>query len=220
MNDRKNDGLSQEDKEWIKRRVDAVNSKYSAFDALMEIGVDGLVDTETAVSVFCPFHVNTKTPAARYYPSSGSNQGSLFCFSCRKQWGSINIIMDKRGLRFMEALVELEKRFRIQIPRKPNVTTIELPKSKDTNYLSSDRLDVPKMLGVLEKKLIRIRDAVPLQDYVKFCRVLDNIAYDHEKFGVSTNDMVNTLHKLKEKMDGTVTITRSLEEINAPNESD
>ncbi len=194
-------------KDWIRRRADAVRSKYSAFDALMELGVEGISDEETSVGVFCPFHVNVNTPAARYYPAGGRNRGYLRCYACRQNWDSINIYAQARGKRFMEALLDLERRYRIQIPKKPDAPDFIEHVERGSAYESDQWHDIPRFLKLLEGKLKRIRDKTELSEYVKFCRVLDRVDADFEKLGKGTPDMTRILKKVMSRMDEAVIIS-------------
>jgi len=199
--------------EWIQRRTEAVRSKYSAFDALIEMKVDNLSDEETPVSVFCPFHPNTKTAAARYYPGTGRKPGKLHCFTCQENWDSINLYAKFKGLRFMDALSDLERRFRIKIPKRPEGPAIVEPTDRDHTYVSVERSDIPKVLSIVETKLLRIRDKVCMTDYVKFCRVLDAIIYDYEKIGKPTPAMVDMLSTIDVRMSEAVHLASFVPEI-------
>lgn len=187
--------------DWVKRRVEAVHSKYSAFDAITEIGVEGVSDDSTPTQVFCPFHHNTATPAARYYPPSGRSFGYIRCFACKENWRAINIYAKARGKRFMDALQELERRYRISIPKRPEAPAYVEPIERNSNYESDGWTDVPRVLSLLEAKILRIRDICCLADYIKFCRVLDSVSFDFDKLGKSTPDMVFILKKLIVMMD-------------------
>jgi len=186
----------QQLKDWIRRRVEAVRSKYTAFDALIEIGVEGLVDEETPISLFCPFHHNVNTPAARYYPPTGRDSGYLRCYACKQNWRSIDIIAKFRGKKFMEVLQELERRFKIHTEKRPEILVYEEPTERGSDYVSDKWADIPRVLALSEKKLLRIRDTCSLTDYVKFCRVLDAVSFDFDKTGKSTPEMVSVLQKL------------------------
>ena len=83
--------LPPEVRDWISRRADAVRSAFSAYEALSEMGIEGLADEATPIQIFCPFHPNTRTAAARYYPGSGRRHGYVRCFTCKENWDSIEI---------------------------------------------------------------------------------------------------------------------------------
>ena len=194
-------------RDWVRRRAAAVREKYGAYDALLELGVEGVVDDSTPVSVFCPFHPNKNTPAARYYPPSGRKHGYLRCFACKENWDSINLVAKARGKRFMDALLELERRYRIHVPKRPELPEFVEPADRGADYQSEQWADVPRVLIIMEGKLVRLRDRTGMPDYVRFCRVVDAVSYDFEKLGKSTPEMVAILRKLMGRMDETMVLS-------------
>lgn len=190
--------------EWIARRADEIRKHYSAFQCLQEHGHgEMLVDEDTAIQIFCPLHSNVNTPAARYYPASGTRSDYVRCYRCRENWDAPNLYARFKGIRFMEALQQLERRFGVRIPRKPDAPDIEEPADKSSaDYLSPAWKDIPRILTILEKKLHRIRDKTPLIEYIKFCRVLDSVQWDFDiAKGVATEQMSVILNKLRTRMD-------------------
>ena len=193
-----------EHQDWIRRRADAVRQVYSAYDALIEFGQgEGLVDQDTAIQVSCPFHGPDNRPSARYYPSTGSRSDYLRCYYCKENWDSINLVMKFRGLAFMDAIKELERRYRLKVPMRPDGTPVAEPVDRSSSQYSSEAWgDVPRVLDILEKKLGRVRDRASMHDYVKFCRVLDRVRWDLDLAkGEQTDAMVEVLGKLREAMD-------------------
>ena len=187
--------------DWVRRRAAAVREKYSAFDAAIEIGVEGISDDQTPTQIFCPFHHNTSTMAARYYPPSGHRGGYIRCYTCKENWDSINIIAKARGKRFMDALQELERRYRIHVPKRPEAPEYVEPTERGAAYESDKWADIPRVLDLLEAKLLRLRDQCGMPDYVKFCRVLDAVSYDFDKTAKATPEMSAVLRKLMSRMD-------------------
>lgn len=198
--------MSEAVRDWIRRRADAVRSRYTAFECLHEHGRgESLVDPDTPVQIFCPFHANVNTPAARYYPALGGRPDYVRCYACRENWDCLGLHMRFRGVQFMDAVRDLERRFGLKIPRRPEGPPIQEPKDKSTpDYESEAWSDVPRVLAVLEKKLRRIRDRSSMHDYVKFCRVLDAVQWDLDaSAGVPGQEMVQALKRLREAMDRT-----------------
>lgn len=191
--------------EWIRRRADAVRKSYSAFDCMVEHGqAEMLVDPTTPVQVFCPFHGNVNTPAARYYPSLGGRSDYVRCYRCKESWDCLNLYMKFQGLDFMESLKRLERRYGIRIPQKPEVADFAEPIDKSSsNYVSPAWRDVPRVMTILEKKMLRLREAIPLPEYVKFCRVLDSVQWDLDHGdGKPTEGMIQVLSRLRGMVDG------------------
>jgi hypothetical protein len=188
--------------EWVQRRAEAVRAKYSAYDCLIENGHgESLADEDTPVQVFCPFHPNTRTPAARYYPASGGRSGYIRCFRCKENWDSINMFAKFKGQRFMDALVALERRFHIQVPRRPEPPPIADPIQRTSGYISDKWSDIPVVLKLLEGKLARISNKCALGDYVKFCRVIDYVSFDYNIVKQATPEMINIITRTIRLMD-------------------
>lgn len=204
------DGQTGSHKDWIRRRADAVRQRYTAFQCLHENGHgEMLVDEDTAVSVFCPFHTNVNTPAARYYPASGSRTDYVRCFRCHENWDSLNLYLKFKGLDFMGAVRDLERRFGIRVERRPDESAaIESPRDRSSDsYVSEAWGDVPRVLDMLERKLARVRGSSSLHDYVRFCRVLDAVRYDLDlNKGQQTDPMVSVLGKLRASMDSVLAV--------------
>jgi len=185
--------------EWINNRIKAVSSRFSVYDVLVENGIE-LADQFTDLQISCPFHKDQK-PSARYYGSGG---GHFHCYSCKTHANNSIALYGKfRSIDFMPALKELERRFGIKIPRQPDIPGYEEPTDKiSAEYKSDAWADIPRILALLEKKLLRLRDKAPLVDYIKFCRVLDVVQWDFDKNqSKATPAMIQILEKLRNKMD-------------------
>lgn len=204
-----------EHQKWIKDRSWAVRKAYNSYDCLHEFGFgETLVDTDTAVQMSCPFHGPDRRPSARYYPSSSRYSDYVRCYYCKENWDSVNLYMKFKGLSFMDALKELERRFRIKIPKRPDAEPIEDYVDRNLATYKSDAWgDVERNLVLLNKKLLRVRDCVSLIDYIKYCRVLDKVRWDldHMK-GQQTPEMVEVLARLKTLMDDSIRIKNAIDD--------
>ncbi len=196
--------------EWIKKRVWEVHQRYSAYDCLSENGVTDIPDETTATQLFCPFHHNVQTMAARYYPRAGGRPAYLRCFRCKENWDGLNLFKKFKNLSFMDALTTLERRLQIKVPARPDMPEFKELVDRGSGYVSDKWADVPEVLKILEKKLARLRDRCAMGDYVKFCRVLDHVTYDFDKLEQSTPDMVTVLLKVRTRMDEAMLITDDL----------
>lgn len=192
-------GQRTEEQDWVERRVRAVESHYTAFMALQEIGVD-MIEEHTSQQVFCPFHDNKNTPAARYYSSSGRKPAHFWCFKCKDRLGGIGVYAKSKNIKFMDALSALEKRFKVKVPRRPESSPIAHIE-KDSGYESQAWADVPRFLGILEKKLSRIRDKSGISEYVRLCRLIDAIEWDFNLIGKANADMIKAMMKASSMMD-------------------
>jgi hypothetical protein len=186
------------DQEWVKERIKAVSERYDVFDALIECGVElGERDMTTQIQCPLPGHGPDNRPSARYYAADGSGPAHFYCFKCKINHNGISMMAALRGMEFMRALAELEHRFSIKTPRRPEVS-IGVPEDKSGAYESEAWADVPRVLAMLETKLVRLRDKTALLDYVKWCRVIDAVRWDLDHCGgVANPNMVSVLMKLK-----------------------
>lgn len=190
--------------EWIRLRANAVRDIYSAFDCLNEKGLgEAIPDQSTPTQIPCAFHGPDRKPSARYYPKSGSKHDYVRCYKCRENWDAIGLYAKFHGTRFMDALGELERRFRVHVPRRPEGPEIVEPADRGAAYVSDQWADVPRVVAILEAKLLRIRDRCGISDYVKFCRVIDAVSWDFDKLGIQTPEMAAALKKVMERMDET-----------------
>ena len=186
---------SEEVRDWIRRRVAAVKDVYGAYDCLIENGID-LIDEHTALQIICPFH-SDRSPSARYYAITSDGGSHFHCFTCKLHLDSVNLYAKFHSIKFMQALADLERRFRIDVPRKPE--SPEIP--DEERDVTEGWRDVPRMLLLLEKKLLRIRDQTPRVDYVRFCRILDAVKWDLDRRDGQTPQMVDALDRVRDMMD-------------------
>lgn len=185
--------------EWIDKRIEEVNRHYSAFDALIENGVE-IVDELASQQLFCPFHENTRTPAARYYASSGKDS-HFYCWGCKTRLNGIGLFAKFKGIQFMEALSRLERRYSIDIPEIPEFQEIEIS-GRNHTYKSVAWADVNRVTEILESKLLRLRNKIGFTEYVKFCRFIDRIVWDFESNDRKiTEEMNQALKKAMSMMD-------------------
>jgi len=197
------DSSSTSEKEWISKRIKAVQKVYSAYNALVENGIE-VQDEDTSIQLFCPFHDNKQTPAARYYASSGLESSHFYCFKCRIRLDGIGLYSRFKNVKYTSALAALEKRFGIHIPRVDLSSPIEITE-KGNGYKSSAWSDMPRILDLIEKKLTKVRSKATLFEYTKFCRLIDDVTWDFNKSGVANQDMFNALQKCMNLMDNVMT---------------
>lgn len=195
--------------EWVDERASVVRAQYSAFDCLQEHGFGNEIpDNTTPTQVSCPVHGPDNRPSARYYPSDGLRADYIHCYACKLHADAIQLYSKFKSIKWYEALKELERRFGIKVTKAPNGQPIEEPIDKTSSkYVSEAWNDVPKMLEMLEGKLLRIRDKVTMNDFIKFCRLLDLVRWDldHTQQKV-TPEMVEVLKKAHDKMNAAIQI--------------
>ena len=71
-----------------------------AIERAREYPVEQLLETSGKKIVRCPFHDDT-------HPSASIKWNRLHCFVCDKSWGPIDLLMEKEGLSFVEAVGRL-----------------------------------------------------------------------------------------------------------------
>lgn len=193
--------MSTSEQEWYKRRVEAVEKVYGAYDVLTEHGVE-IPDRAMNLQLACPFHGPDNRPSARYY--GATNQEHFHCYACKVHETSIGLLAKFKNIKYNEALVQLERRFGIKVPRKPEESITESVE-KSSHYESEAWKNIPRVLDLLEKKLMRLRDKASMIDFIKFCRVLDTVKWDYDHNGnVSTPPMISILDKLRKLMDASI----------------
>jgi hypothetical protein len=184
--------FSDSEKRLIKQRVAAVNSVFTAFDALNENGVI-ITDRGSPIQISCvlPQHGPDKKPSARYYPGEGGEIPHFYCFKCKVRMNSVEIHAKSKGITFFQALSELEKRFDIKPPKKSDQIDDNKPK-----------IDVvARLFPLAEKKLRNIRNKCGMNDYIKICRTLDSIDWDlRHGNGKPTPEMEAALKQILEKI--------------------
>jgi hypothetical protein len=195
--------------EWMNQRASKVRSQYTAFDALKENGFgEAIPDQNTPTQISCPSHGPDKRPSARYYPTTGNQADYVHCYTCKMHADSIGLYSKFKGLKWYDALKDLERRFGIKVTKQPDGTPFQEPVSKTSvSYESEKWGDVPAMLELLESKLIRLRDKVIMTDFIKFCRVIDTVSWDldHNQ-QVVTPAMIDILGKVYLKMNQAIQI--------------
>src|SRR3712207_4143798 len=92
--------------EEIKQRLDIVDLIGSSGVQLRKAGRN--------FTGFCPFHPNARTPAFYVFPETQS----YYCFSCHKSGDAFTFVMERQGLPFGEALVQLAQRAGVQLPER------------------------------------------------------------------------------------------------------
>lgn len=110
----------------------------------------------------------------------------------------------------MDALADLERRYRIMVPRRPDGPAIVEPADRKSDYVSDKWHDIPRVLLLVEQKLLRVREKLGLMDFVKYCRLLDAIEYDFNKTGKPTDEMVAVLKKAMGRIDEVIAMNQML----------
>lgn len=174
--------MTDEEKDWFRRRVNEVRKHITVFEVLANFGINTIPNEVTATQISCPDpeHGPDVRPSARYYPKDGSRDSfdHVWCFKDKKKFDAINLYGISKGLNYGKALTELEKRFSIKVPKKADIPQSDENKEKSYKYESESWGDIERMLVIVEKKLRKIREICPFNEYIKICRTLDEIFWD------------------------------------------
>lgn len=194
------DAKQTRSKQELTERISNVNKAYSAFTALQEVGIT-ISNPSNDESIFCPFHDNKNTTAARYYGSDQTVTPHVYCFVCKQRWESVAIFAKSKRIKFIEALQKLEKRFGI-IPRayKEQDNNIE-SHDKKFGQRSSQWDDVERSIKIMESKLIRHRTQLGFLNYTRYNYILNLIEYDYKKKIKPADDIVAGLINFGVKID-------------------
>ena len=95
------------DRETVQKIKDAAN--------IVEVVSDYVSLTRRGANYMglCPFH-NEKTPSFSVSP----RRNFCYCFSCHKGGSPVNFIMEKEGISYHEALLQLAKKYNIRVEEK------------------------------------------------------------------------------------------------------
>lgn len=88
---------------------ESVSKAVSLADLLSDAGFE-LRTPEVEEQISCPFHGTDRRPSARHYPETNS----IHCFTCHKSWDPFYFIMEKKGMRFKEAIDYIGKKYGIE----------------------------------------------------------------------------------------------------------
>ncbi len=199
------------DNDDLKERITNVMKVYSAFDALTEGGINDVFDETVDTQMKCPWHGADNRPSSRYYYGGSKVRSHFYCFKCHMRLNSVSIFSKFNNIRFMDALKKLESRFGIKVKDRNEISVIF--KDKDHKYVSDKWSDIESLIVLAENKLLRIKDKCHLHDYVKFCRIIDNISYDFIKTQSGNQDMSKAMFKLFNMMNEIVELDSALKMI-------
>lgn len=155
--------------------IEAINAAASLTDLLPEYGTELRTPTHEE-QISCPFHGSDRRPSARHYPDTNS----IYCFTCKKAWDPFRFMMEKKGMRFMEAIDYMGRRYGIDtsgLTYNPDGTkTIKFvgAKKKDKSVLSPEE----KMMvacGILESKVVASRAVAPVPKYLDFVYLMSHL---------------------------------------------
>ncbi len=182
-------------RDWMEARVQAVHQRVSASDVLSRYGVKLRYSGGRAEQMFCPFHGNTRTPAARYHPSDPRSPDHVWCFVCNERWDCIALYRKFENLgndKFSAVLRSLERAYGIMPPESPPVL--------DDEPDDHERAEVEMEFAVAESRLMRARKAFDMKGYLTVGSILDRLRWQFDNGKVLAPTVRATLHRVLDKI--------------------
>lgn len=180
---------------WIAERITTIHATASAADVLRRNGVKLRYGGKRPESIFCPFHGNTKTMAARFHPADSRKPDHVWCFVCNEQWDCISLTKKFEGYtgKFSGLLRIIERDYGITPPEAPPIVPDDEP---DERELASVLLD----LDVCERRLKMARRAFGMQGYLILGSVLDRVTHGLNAGTVPLSKAKETLRLVLDKI--------------------
>jgi hypothetical protein len=182
-------------RDWIQTRIETVHQRVSASDVLSRYGVKLRYSGGRAEQMFCPFHGNKRTPAARYHPRDTRKPDHVWCFVCNEQWDCINLYKKFENLtseKFSQVLRGLERAYGITPPETPSVHEDEPD--------DLERADVDMAFAVAEARLKGARKAFDMNAYLTVGSILDRLRWQFENGKVLAPTVRQTLQRVLDKI--------------------
>jgi len=182
-------------REWIAARIGVIHQRISAHDVLSRYGTKLRYGGGRAEQIFCPFHGNTRTPAARYHPRDTRSNDHVWCFVCNEQWDCIELFRkfeNLTGNKFSAVLRALERAYGIMPPESPPVA--------DDEPDDHERNEVEMAFTVAETRLRHARKAFDMRGYLTIGSILDRLRWQFDNGKVLTPTVLSTLRKVLDKI--------------------
>lgn len=166
---------------WYRQRIEAINSRVSAYDVLRANGVTFTQAADDQEEQFsCPFHGADAKPSARIYPASGDSTSHVWCFVCQeKKWDAIGLWSKFNNTKsFSQALSSIERAYGLKTPEAPvgGVKGVGAPEVEDR---------FKKMYLVCEVRLLNTKPAYRASDDLRGYLTLGSVL-DRTKHKVDT----------------------------------
>lgn len=182
-------------RDWITARVDTIHHNVSAYDILTRYGVKLRYGGGRPEQMFCPFHGNTRTPAARYHPKDMRSPDHVWCFVCNQRWDCIGLFRNfenRTGDKFSVVLRALERQYGIVPPESPPLVEHE-PEDHE-------RIEVEERFSLAEFRLKEAREAFDMRGYLILGSILDRLRWQFENGKMLSPSVIATLKKVVEKI--------------------
>ncbi len=182
-------------RQWINARIEAVHQRVTAADVLGRYGVQLRYGGSRAEQMYCPFHGNTRTEAARYHPADTRSPDHVWCFVCNEGWDCITLFKKFENLqadKFSAVLRRLERAYGIMPPEAPPVMEDEPD--------DHEREDVEREFQIADARLRRARKAFDMKGYLTVGSILDRLWWQFENGKVLAPTATATLRRVLDKI--------------------
>lgn len=182
-------------RQWIADRIEVIHQTTTAAEVLRRNGVRLRYDGQRPEQMFCPFHGNSKSMAARFHPSDARRSDHVWCFVCNEQWDCITLFKKFASYegKFSGLLRLMERDYGIIPP--------EIPEISFGKEVAREELDqVAQMLGVCERRLFGARGAFAMRGFLALGSILDRVTYGINAGTVSLPKARETLQTVLTKI--------------------
>jgi len=181
---------------WLHARIEAVHRQVTAVDVLARHSISLRYGGNRAEQMFCPFHGNARTPAARYHPNNGSDPDHVWCFVCNERWDCIHLFRKFENLtsdKFSAGLRAMERAYGITPPEKP-------PAAAEDEPDDIERRKVEEYFALADFRLKESREAFDMRGYFTVGSVLDRLRWQFENGKLMAPAALAALTKINDKI--------------------
>lgn len=161
--------------DWIKERTAAIREAVRVADVLSENGVPLRYGGSRSEQIFCPFHPNSKSMAAKYHADGDDDHGAgVYCFVCQKRWDVVGVWREFQGMqaaKFTAVLRAMERAYNLCPPEIPSMEGYEVwdkPGEEEEARLTA-------LLAACERRLVVGRESFDRKGYLTLGVVLDRL---------------------------------------------
>ena len=180
---------------WRAGRIEVIHQTVTAADVLSRNGVKLRYSGKRPEQIFCPFHGNTKSMAARYHPADARKPDHVWCFVCNKQWDCIELFKKFENYtgKFSGLLRTIERDYGITPPEVPTVVP-------DDDSNEREWAEIALMMEVCERRLKSARAAFELRSYLILGSVLDKLQHGINAGTVRLPKAQETMQRVLDKI--------------------
>ena len=171
--------------EFFELRLQRVKESASLYDLLTAEGAEPRFADRSGQIPCCFTASHPKRgdvrPSARYYPKGErDDHETYYCWVCTERpLDVIGFLQRARGISFIEALRELERKYNVRyddIQLSPDIG-----KELDKMSRAKQQVDPKKMLAYSERLLLERKSSLGLKKFTSMCYFLDLIYHRHDE---------------------------------------